>query len=125
MSQIMKAFTGIFMVLFITATSMGVLGAFLQVTKAQNYHAMIIDEIENSDYYVGVCEECYKLAKESNYRLTITFYHENGGYVSCTKSEELPENLSEFTMAKVVLGFDIQIPFLGVKCSQEILGYAR
>lgn len=125
MSQIMKVFTGIFMVLFMTAASMGVLGAFLQVTKAQNYHAMIIDEMENSDYYDAVCEECYRVAKEANYRLTITFYQENGGYVSCTKSEELPQELSEFTMAKVMLGFDIQIPFMGIKSSQEIYGYAR
>lgn len=125
MSQIMKVFIGIFMVLFMTASSMGVLGAFLQVTKAQNYHAMIIDEMENSDYCASVCEECFRIADASNYRLTITFYQENGGYVSCTTGDDIPQTPAEFTMAKVVLSFDIQIPFMGIKSSQELMGYAR
>ena len=45
MSQVMKAFMGVFMVLFLMATSTGVIGAYYQVLHAQNTHAVMIDEL--------------------------------------------------------------------------------
>ena len=59
MSQIMKTFMGIFLLLFLMASSAGMLGAFLQVLKAQDMHAMIVDELENSDYCLSVLEESF------------------------------------------------------------------
>ena len=49
MSQIIKAFTGIFMVLFLMATSMGILGAFVQTLQVQNLHGQVIDELEHKN----------------------------------------------------------------------------
>lgn len=47
MSQIIKAFTGIFIVMFMMVSATGILGAFLQTLHAQNLHAAIINELED------------------------------------------------------------------------------
>lgn len=125
MSQIMKAFTGIFIVLFMTASSMGILGAFLQVSKAQEYHAAMIDELENSDYSTNVLMECLHAAKENGYKVEITLYEKNGGCVMYSESEDVPKEIQQIDMAKVDMKFMITIPFFGVKNEQKISGYGR
>ena len=125
MSQIMKAFTGIFMVLFMTVVAMGLLGAFLQVSRARSFHAMVIDELENSDYNKGVLQECLHVANENNYDMTITLYETEGGYAVCKSADHIPEDIGSFDLARVDMEFCIIIPFLGVENSQNISGYGR
>ena len=50
MSQIMKSFLGLFLIMFMVVTSAGVLSGFLSVLSAQNTHAAIISELEDSDF---------------------------------------------------------------------------
>ncbi len=125
MSQIMKAFTGIFIVLFMTASSMGILGAFLQVSKAQEYHATMIDELENSDYSGKVLTECLDVAAENEYEVEITLYEKNGGCITCTESENIPQTIPQIDMAKIDMKFTIIIPFLGIENEQKLSGYGR
>ena len=125
MSQIMKAFTGIFMLLFLTAASMGLLGAFLQVSRAGAFHAGIIDEMENSDYCKSVLEECFIAAENNQYELTVTLYETGGGYVICKEDKDIPTEVGRIDMAKVDMQFWIQIPFLGVENEQMVSGYGR
>ena len=125
MSQIMKAFTGIFMVLVMTAVSMGLLGAFLQVSRARSFHAMVIDELENSDYHSGVLEECLQAANKNNYNMTITLYESEGGYVVCKTVSDIPGDIGSVDLARVDMNFSIVIPFLGIENIQNIHGYGR
>lgn len=125
MSQIMKAFTGIFMVLFMTAVSMGLLGAFLQVSKARSFHAMVIDELENSDYHKDVLEECLLAAEKNKYNMTVTLYEAEGGYVVCKSAADIPIDIASIDLARVDMEFFIIIPFLGVENAQNISGYGR
>lgn len=104
MSQIMKAFMGIFIILFMVFSSMGVLGAFLQVERALEFHSSVIDELENSDYADVVLENCLKEAEQYGYELEVTMYEE---------------------CAEVDLGFNIRIPFFGIESGQKIHGYGR
>lgn len=46
MSQIMKAFMGVFLTLFMAVTAMGILAAYMEVMNAQDMQARIVDEIE-------------------------------------------------------------------------------
>ena len=125
MSQIMKAFTGIFVVLFLTVASMGLLGAFLQVSRAQSFHASVIDELENSDYSRLVLEECLLAAEGNQYELSITLYEAEGGYTVCQNSTEVPIEQVRIDMARVDMKFHITIPFFGVDNEQFISGYGR
>lgn len=125
MSQIMKAFMGIFLFMLLVVTATGMLGAFLEVSHAQNLHASMIDEIENSHYAKPVLEECFTVAKKSSYSLQIDLYMRNGGMVSCTRSNQLPKSMEDVIFAKVVLSYPFRILFFDIELWQEIFGYAR
>lgn len=125
MSQIMKAFMGIFLTMLLVVTATGMLGAFLKVSHAQNMHAAIIDEIENSNYARPVLTESYNIAKNASYSLMIKLYMRNGGVVTCTKLSHFPENTEDVIMAEVTLSYPIQIAFFDINIRQDIFGYAR
>lgn len=125
MSQIIKAFTGIFIVLFMMTTATGILGAFLQVSHVQNLHASMIQELENSNYADTVLEECFSVVKECGYELEIVFYGKNGEYFKCESFEAVMENTCEISSAKVTLRFPIKIAFFDIYLKQEVFGYGR
>uniref|UniRef100_UPI0040574147 hypothetical protein n=1 Tax=Agathobacter sp. TaxID=2021311 RepID=UPI0040574147 len=125
MSQIMKAFMGIFLILFLMASSASVLGAFLQVLKAQDMHAMVVDELENSDYSQPVLQESFTIAEKSGYDLDITLYQENHETYLCSEKGQIPQNTKDAEMAKVTLTFFFQIPFFAINQGYSISGYAR
>ena len=74
MSQIMKAFFGIFLIMFMTVTSSGILSGFMTVVEAQNLHAQIINELEDSDFNREVAKGCFKNASDVDDTLELTFY---------------------------------------------------
>lgn len=125
MSQIMKAFTGVFFILLMMMSSVGLLSGFLQVVQAQNYHRVIIDELENSDYAKSVLQESFLVAEEAGFELAVTLYYENEGVVKCANLTDIPENCTGVYMAEVELGFPFQIAFLEVDTRQRLFGYAR
>lgn len=125
MSQVMKAFTGVFMVLFLMVTSAGVIGAFGQILHAQNTHACMIDELENSDYARHVLESCFKTAAEENYQLQLSLYSDTEEMVTCMDVSGLPEDTDFVSMAEVVLDYSIEIAFFEIDVKQQLFGYAR
>ena len=59
MSQIVKAFLGVFLTLFMAVVALSVLTAYMEVMNAQDMQARIVDELENSDFNAGVMRECF------------------------------------------------------------------
>lgn len=125
MSQIMKAFMGVFLVLLLITTATGVLGAFYQILHAQNTHAVMLDELENSDFAKRIMEACFETAEAEAYRLQMNLYASSKEVLSCTSSAELPDNTKEVTAVEVILFYDIEIAFFGITEEQQLFGYAR
>lgn len=125
MSQIMKAFMGVYMVLLLMTTSAGVLGAFYQILHAQNTHAIMLDELENSDFAKVIMEACFETAERESYRLQMNIYSSTNEMQICTDAEELPESTEDVTMVEVVLFYDIEIAFFDIAREQQLFGYAR
>ena len=125
MSQIMKAFMGVYMVLLLMTTSAGVLGAFYQILHAQNTHAIMLDELENSDFAKVIMEACFDTAERESYRLQMNIYSSTNEMQICTDAEELPESTEDVTMVEVVLFYDIEIAFFDIAREQQLFGYAR
>lgn len=125
MSQVMKAFTGVFMVLFLMTTSTGVLGAFYQILHAQNTHAVMIDELENSDYAKSVMEACFETAEKEGYHLQLSLYSETDEIRTCTTASDLPENTKQVSMAEVILQYSVEVAFFEIEREQQLFGYAR
>jgi len=125
MNQIMKFFMGIFLLMLLTCSSIGILGAFLQVITAQDVHAMMIDELENSDYSLRVLEDCFQRASQDGYELELILYDKEGGSRLCITEADIPSDTSAVSMALVHLKFPLEIPLWGMVNTQEISGYAR
>ena len=125
MSQIIKAFTGIYMVLLLMAVGTGILGAFLQTMQAQNLHGRVIDELENSDYASPVIEEAFRSAEQQNVELQLHLYLEDGSVVLCKKAETLPEDTIVIEMAEVILSYSVRLPFVGKISECYVAGYAH
>lgn len=125
MSQIIKTFTGIIMVMFLMMTASGILGAFLQTMNAQDLHSSIIDELENSHYAPSVLKECFEIVEQTAYELEIHLYSETQTTSVCKSISDITENIDEISLAKIILRYPIQIVFFDLDMRQEILGYAR
>lgn len=125
MSQVMKAFMGVFMVLFLMTTSTGVLGAFYQILYAQNTHAVMLDELENSDFARSVMVSCFETAEKESYRLQMSLYSSSGDTRICTSKKDIPVNTDDIKMVEVVLFYDIEIAFFEIATEQQLFGYAR
>lgn len=76
MSQVMKSYMGIFLIMFLAMVSMGVLSAFMTVIDARDTHARVIDELENSNYSADVIRELLNEADSKKYQLKITMYQD-------------------------------------------------
>ncbi len=125
MSQIMKAFMGLFLVLFLMSTSAGILSAFMVVVEAQDMHAQIIDEMENSNFNLAVMKSWFDKANEVGYDLSITFYHDDKTEVICTSATTLPQSTADVSFAKLELSFPFQVHFFGINSWHTLCAYAR
>lgn len=125
MSQVMKTFMGVFMVLLLMTTSAGVLGAFYQILHAQNTHAIMLDELENSDFAKGIMEACFETAKMEEYRLQMNLYSTSSDIKTCMCVEDIPQNTEDVQMVEVVLFYDIELAFFDIAKEQQLFGYAR
>ncbi len=125
MSQIIKAFTGIFIVLLMVVTASGILGGYMQVLTAQNIHSGMIEELENSDYNPQVMRESIAIAKQNQVYPIIYLYSEDGNKLQVQKEEEVPDNTDRVVMAEVIVAFDYKIPFFGIQEPHRLSGYAH
>lgn len=125
MSQIIKAFTGIFMMLFIMVTTVGVMRIYFETVQAQNFHASLLYELESSNHALSVLKNGMQVGKLLNYEIEYSFIKEGGGVVVCAKYQEIPRNVDDVEDVEVVLRYPVQLGFLGIDTKQELIGYAR
>ena len=125
MSQVMKGFTGVFLLLLLSVSALGLLGGFLQVLRAQSFHSNVICELEDSDYAPAVIEECLQKGEENGYTLVITLFYKTGGNLVLTQKEQVAQLAKDVDTARVVMSFDIKIPLFGIESAQRLSGYGR
>ena len=125
MSQIVKAFLGVFLTLFMAVVALGVLTAYMEVMNAQDMQARIVDELENSDFNASVMNACFEQCAKAGYELAVTLYGGDGSVASIHKKEEVLAPAADVTMAKVELRFTMKSGFLGIDQSRTLVGYAR
>ncbi|MBO5259045.1 MAG: hypothetical protein J6B26_01525 [Agathobacter sp.] len=110
MSQIFKSYLGIFLLFLSVAVLIGIVDANLTSDTAGDFHSAVINEIEESNFADSVIAECKTSAENLGYTLEVNpVTNEDGNVV----------------MAEVVLNYDYQIPFLGVKQPHQKVNYAH
>ena len=125
MSQIVKAFLGVFLTLFMAVVSLSVLTAYMEVMNAQDMQARIVDELENSDFNAGVMRECFQKCADAGYELSVTVYAEGSAVSVFHTKKEVPEALENISVAKVEMHFPLKSAFLGMNQARSFVGYAR
>lgn len=125
MSQVIKGYLGVFLVFLLMLASIGILSAFLMVVNAQDIHANVIDELENSGRAQNVLEECFEMTQQAGYHLSVELFYENGASCQISSKDEIPENSWESSYARVEMEFPLAIAFFQVQQNHMISGYAR
>ncbi len=125
MSQIIKAFLGVFLVLFMTGSAVSVLAGYLIVLDAQDLHTALLDEAENSDFAPAVLRDCFTECSRHNYKLHMTLYYEDGGAVTVEYASGVPTDTSQVTMAKLAMAFTYRITFFSIQQEHVLSGFAR
>ncbi|MCM1106470.1 MAG: hypothetical protein NC355_05960 [Blautia sp.] len=125
MSQVIKTFLGVFLILFMTSAALGILSAYLGVMGAQDLQAQMVDEIENSNFASGVAQECFARAEEAGCELAVTYYYDGGGTTRCVRASQLPSNTGSVTMARVELTFPLEMKIFGFRKEHTFRGYAK
>lgn len=125
MSQIVKAFLGVFLTLFIAVVALGVLITYMEVMNAQDMQARIVDELENSDFNVAVMQACFKQCEKAGYDLSVTLFSEGTVVTAVHSWQEVPASLESVTVAKVEMKFPMKSTLLGIDQSRTFVGYAR
>lgn len=109
MSTIIKSYTVIIMCLLIFFLSINVISGHLDVQNANDYHAAVIDEIENSNHAISVINKIKNEAEENGYEIDITSYY----------------GANSSIISKVTLKYKYRFDLLNVENEHEIVGYAR
>lgn len=125
MSQIVKAFLGVFLTLFMAVVAIGVLSAYMEVMNAQDMQARVVDELENSNFNAGVVKECFQKCADAGYELSVTLFYEDVAVAAMHTKQEVPDVLEKVSLAKVEVRFPLKSAFLGIDQARSFVGYAR
>lgn len=71
MKTMIEAFTSVFFIAVISILLVSMIGSYMSVNNARNYHASIIDRLENSDYQDEFIDELYEEASNKGYSIEI------------------------------------------------------
>ena len=123
MSQIMKTFLGVFLIMFMVVISSGVLSGFMTVVEAQNLHAQIINELEDSDYDSSVVQTCFENASKAGDTLELKLYMTDNSIRTVTDASQIASS-DEIEKARVELKFTYELAFFGLEQEHVLSGYA-
>jgi len=119
----MKTFLGVFLIMFMVVTSSGVLSGFMTVVEAQNLHALIINELEDSDYDCSVAQTCFENASKAGDTLELKLYMTDNSIRTVTDASQITSS-DEIERARVELKFTYAVAFFGIKQEHVLSGYA-
>lgn len=105
MDTVLKAFMGIFLLLLLTAISVGLIGATIKADEADYFFSETAKKISVSHFSDEVIMECKDNAKEKGYQLTVKTFDVNG---------------SGKKVGKGSLLYEFCVPILGIKKQYRI-----
>lgn len=102
---------GIVFLAFMAVLGTSYVTVSLNTQRAQNYHASVVQELENSGFSQNVIDEEIEKADQN-------------GYGELKIEKKVSSGTGE-AYAKVTLPYKYAIPILGINWDHEIVGYAR
>lgn len=123
MSQIIKAFMGIFFLMMLLLLGVGILSAQMDVADALDYKSDMIAEIENSNYSPKVLNACIRQAMDNGYSVEIKTYTPEKSTVTYTRPNVT--DTTDVVMAEVIITYPYRIGILESVTNHQVRGFAR
>ncbi len=111
MGQVIKAYLGLFLILLILLSGVGMIFALMDVLNAQNFLAQAVEQIENSNWDYEVIKECFTNAQEKDYVMEISMEGDGVEKNIIHQESELPEDISPYTICHVRLDYKVRFMF--------------
>lgn len=113
MEQFIKSFLAIFLIILLTFSGVGIIGASIDAAHAEKFASKVADTIENSNYAQNVIDNCKTKATDA-------------GYKSLTINVKDSNNDGYNDMAEVIVEYDYAIGLFNVTGqSHYARAYAR
>ena len=123
MSEIIKSYMGVFLLLLMTLAAGEILAGYMQVLGAQNLHSEILSELEDSNYYSGVVDDAIQRAVAQGYGLSMELYDEDGHCYHISRTGDARNLPGDVVKGEVKLTFSYESPFFGLSQSHVLRGY--
>lgn len=124
MNSILKIYLGIFMMLCMTACSIGLLSMFLSVLNVRNLFQEVIETLSIHDYDAEIMESCMEVLQKEGAQPTITLYREEQVIAVCTDTEMVPADLSQIDLVKVEVVYPYRLGSIESTKTLRLSGYA-
>ena len=111
MKHVIEGFSALFLLLLNLVLCVSVLSVSARVAEAKEYKALVVAEIENSNFNPNVISSCVAEAQEQGYLLEIE---------TCMFGEDDNRQLAE-----ICLTYHYEIPLLGIEGERVTRGMAR
>lgn len=112
MSDVIKTYFVLFLVLFGVCSFIGIISADMDIHHANELKTSIVNEVENSNFSPSVIQACKdSVAENTDYNLSIN---------------EITDAEGNTVMAEIVVTFDYTIPFFNyINPGHETRSFAR
>ena len=107
MSQIVKTFMGVFLLMMLLMLGCGIVSAQMESAHARDYQSAVLTELSDSGCNQKVIDSCMQQAKRDGYQLAVQVWERDGART-----------------AEVTLGYEYRIPFLNYSRNYRLRGYA-
>lgn len=109
MNSIFKIYLGIFMMLCMTAFSIGILSMFISVSNVQTMFQEVIEALSLSDYDFKVMKSCMTELNQNGIETAFTLYDGEEVISICTEPEMIPVDMSQIDLVKVEVRYPYKI----------------
>ena len=124
MSQVIKVWMSLFLILVFIVTGIGCISAGIEVEHARSFKTDVVANLENSNYNADVINSCISTASDNDYVLTIVAYGKDGS-VKTYRNGTPAESTKGVYAASVTLKYRYKIGFLNINTEKSVRGMAR
>ncbi len=124
MSQIIKVWMSLFLILVFIVTGIGCISASTDIEHARSFKADVVANLENSNYNADVINSCISTASDCGYALTIVAYGKDGGVKTYRDGSPAGSTKGVYA-ASVTLKYKYKIGFLNINTEKSVRGMAR
>lgn len=125
MGQIIKAYLGLFLVLLILISGVGIIFALFDVLYAQSFLASAVADIESADWDYEVVKNCFEEADEKGYEMDISLNGKDVQARTVHQITELPADLSGYRTRFIHINYRVRFLYALASINAQMGAYTQ